>query len=172
MPSLPGHIRHLQLARARGLKLLKSSWTKVPRCMEAPRRLEAPRLKVPRLPSPSHLLSILKSSPQCSLRALLFFTPELCTRPSKGWATYFKNNCRLPNALGSTTSRLLRICRLLLRSLLTALSFSIWRSYNASCLQLSPSCIQCTRIMRARATSLSSGSLRSRTSSSETLRTF
>ena len=47
MPSPPGHIRHLQLARARGRKPPKSFWTKVPRCMEAPRRLKAPRLPSP-----------------------------------------------------------------------------------------------------------------------------
>ena len=98
IPLSPGHIRHLPLAKARGRKLPKSSWTKVPRWMEAP------RLKVPRLFFPSHPLSILKSLPQRSLKALLFFTQELCTRPWKDWAICLKNDCRLPNSLANTTS--------------------------------------------------------------------
>ena len=54
MPSRLGRIQHLQLAGARGQKLPKSSWKKAFLRMEAPWRLEAPRLKVPLLPFPLH----------------------------------------------------------------------------------------------------------------------
>ena len=69
---------------------------------------------------PSHPLSFLESLLECNSRALLFFTQELCTRPSKEWAICLKNGCRLPNSLANTTSRPLRICKSLPRSLLIA----------------------------------------------------
>ena len=157
MPSLPCRIQHLQLVGARAQKLPKSSLKKAHRRIEAPWRLEAPRLKVPRLPFPLHPLSILKSSPQCSSRALLFFTPKLCTRPLKKWATCLKNDCRLLNALANTTSLPLLTCKSLPRSLQIASLFSTSRSFSALYLQFSPIFIPCSRAMLRRATSLSSG---------------